>query len=54
MLAQPEERLLGPEPGCQPAQAASVPGREMVVAPADVAIVGFVEKAHGARRVLEA
>src|SRR5439155_1517326 len=27
MLAQPEERLLGPEPGRQPAQAASVPGR---------------------------
>src|SRR5205823_5139721 len=46
MLAQPEERLLGPEPGRQPAQAASVPGREMVVAAADVAIAARPQAAH--------
>src|SRR5207248_10891207 len=54
MLARPEERLVGLEPGRQPAQAASVPGREVVIGAADVAILWFIDEAHIARRVLEA
>src|SRR6202030_3192855 len=54
VLTQTEERLRRFEPGGQPAQPASMTGRKVMEAAADVTIVWLVGKTACARRVLEA